>query len=206
MEINDSGNMKIGITKMYEEISELIGLKDYKIVNPYNEKVDCDLLIISKGYKDKVKRLNPNSEIFEVKSATFRDLIETLEDIKKLKIGDENKINYSIKLLKYKEKKIKELAKNLLKDLNVEVNPITEFVKKIVEDLNLKISENGVLIVPDYFLKNQNYKNNKNNAKVIILKTHNYNLRLIERIEDRYLQIIQKLRDFHERTYQRRSK
>ncbi|WP_214400188.1 hypothetical protein [Methanocaldococcus lauensis] len=198
--------MKIGITKMYEEISELIGLKDYKIVNPYNEKVDCDLLIISKGYKDKVKRLNPNSEIFEVKSATFRDLIETLEDIKKLKIGDENKINYSIKLLKYKEKKIKELAKNLLKDLNVEVNPITEFVKKIVEDLNLKISENGVLIVPDYFLKNQNYKNNKNNAKVIILKTHNYNLRLIERIEDRYLQIIQKLRDFHERTYQRRSK
>ncbi|WP_456375509.1 hypothetical protein [Methanocaldococcus sp.] len=198
--------MKIGITKMYEEISKLISLKDYKIVNPYNEKVDCDLLIISKGYKEKVKRLNPNSEIFEVKSATFRDLIETLEDIKKLKIGDENKINYSIKLLKYKEKKIKELAKNLLKDLNVEVNPITEFVKKIVEDLNLKISENGVLIVPDYYLSNQNYKNNKNNANVIILKTHNYNLRLIERIEDRYFQIIEKLRDFHERTYQRRSK
>ncbi|WP_456416376.1 hypothetical protein [Methanocaldococcus sp.] len=198
--------MKIGITKMYEEISKLIGLKDYKIVNPYNEKVDCDLLIISKGYKEKVKRLNPNSEIFEVKSATFRDLIETLEDIKKLKIGDENKINDSIKLLKYKEKKIKELAKNLLKDLNVEVNPITEFVKKIVEDLNLKISENGVFIVPDYYLSNQNYKNNKNNAKFIILKTHNYNLGLIERIEDRYLQIIEKLRDFHERTYQRSSK
>ena len=198
--------MKIGITKMYEEISKLISLKDYKIVNPYNEKVDCDLLIISKGYKEKVKRLNPNSEIFEVKSATFRDLIETLEDIKKLKIGDEDKINDSIKLLKYKEKKIKELAKNLLKDLNVEVNPITEFVKKIVEDLNLKISENGVLIVPDYYLSNQNYKNNKNNANVIILKTHNYNLRLIERIEDRYFQIIEKLRDFHERTYQRRSK
>ncbi len=84
--------MKVGITKMYEEISELIDLKDYKIVNPYNEKVDCDLLIISKGYKEKVKRLNPNSEIFEVKSATFRDLIETLEDIKKLKIGDEDKM------------------------------------------------------------------------------------------------------------------
>ncbi|MCQ6254210.1 hypothetical protein [Methanocaldococcus sp.] len=198
--------MKVGITKMYEEISELIDLKDYKIVNPYNEKVDCDLLIISKGYKEKVKRLNPNSEIFEVKSATFRDLIETLEDIKKLKIGDEDKINDSIKLLKYKEKKIKELAKNLLKDLNVEVNPITEFVKKIVEDLNLKISENGVFIVPDYYLSNQNYKNNKNNAKFIILKTHNYNLGLIERIEDRYLQIIEKLRDFHERTYQRSSK
>ncbi|CAB3289924.1 conserved protein of unknown function [Methanocaldococcus lauensis] len=198
--------MKIGITKMYKEISELIGLKDCKIVNPYNEKVDCNLLIISKGYKDKVKRLNPNSEIFEVKSATFKDLLETLEDIKKLKIGNEDKINDSIKLLKYKEKKIKELAKNLLKDLNVEVNPITEFVKKIVEDLNLKISENGVLIIPDYYLSNQNNKNNKNNANVIILKTHNYDLGLIERIEDRYFQIIEKLRDFHERTYQRRSK
>ncbi len=88
----------------------------------------------------------------------------------------------------------------------MEVNPITEFVKKIVEDLNLKISENGVFIVPDYYLSNQNYKNNKNNAKFIILKTHNYNLGLIERIEDRYLQIIEKLRDFHERTYQRSSK
>ncbi len=191
---------------MYEEISKLIGIKDYKIVNPYNEKVDCDLLIISKGYKEKVKKLNPNSEIFEVKSATFRDLIETLEDIKKLKIGDGDKINDSIKLLKYKEKKIKELAGELLKDLNVEVNPITEFVKKIVEDLNLKISDNGVLIVPDYYLANQNDKNIKNNANVIILKTHNYNLGLIERIEDRYLQIIEKLRDFNERTYQRSSK
>ncbi len=183
------GIMKIGITKMYKEIADLIGLKDYEVVNPYNSKVDCDFLIISKGYKERVKNLNPKVEIFEVKSATFKDLIETLEELKKSSIGDEEKINKSIEFLKHKEREIKELAK----DLNVKVNPKTEFVKKVIEDLGLKISDNGILIVPDYLFNGEQKEN------IIILKTHNYDLGLVERIEDRYLQIINKLRDFYEK-------
>ncbi|XRP96251.1 hypothetical protein ACO3UB_04720 [Methanocaldococcus sp. 16A] len=181
--------MKIGITKMYKEIADLIGLEDYEIVNPYKEKCNCDFLIISKGYKDRVRRLNPNAEIFEVKSATFKDLIESLGELRKLGIGDEEKINNSIEFLKNKEKEIK----NLAKDLNIEVNPKTEFVKKVIEDLGIKISNKGIIIIPDYL--------NKNYSNAIILKTHNYDLELVERIEDRYLQIIEKLRDFYERTY-----
>ncbi|MEO2116783.1 MAG: hypothetical protein ABGW92_00015 [Methanocaldococcus sp.] len=181
--------MKIGITKMYKEIADLIGLEEYRIVNPYNSKVDCDFLIISKGYKERVKKLNPEAEIFEVKSATFKDLIETLEELKKLSIGDEEKINNSIEFLKHKEKEIKELAKNL----NVKVNPKTEFVKKVVEDLDLEISDNGILIIPDYLFDGNHIEN------IILLKTHNYDLGLVERIEDRYLQIINKLRAFYEK-------
>jgi len=183
------GIMKIGITKMYKEIADLIGLKDYEVVNSYNSKVDCDFLIISKGYKERVKNLNPKVEIFEVKSATFKDLIETLEELKKLDIGDEEKINKSIEFLKHKEREIKELVK----DLNVKVNPKTEFVKKVIEDLGLEISDNGILIVPDYLFNGEQKEN------IIILKTHNYDLGLVERIEDRYLQIINKLRDFYEK-------
>ncbi|ACV24810.1 hypothetical protein [Methanocaldococcus fervens] len=176
--------MKIGITKMYEEIADLIGLEDYEVVNPYNEKVDCDFLIISKGYQGRVKKLNPEVEIFEVKSATFKDLIESLKELKKLGIGNEEKINQSISLLKNKEKVIKNLAKGL----NVKVNPRTEFVRKVVEDLRLKISNDGILIIPDYFPNIEDLKN------AIVLKTHNYDLKLVERIEDRYLQIIQSIR------------
>ncbi|WP_457613900.1 hypothetical protein [Methanocaldococcus sp.] len=178
--------MKIGITKMYKEIADLIGLKDFKIVDPYNSKVDCDFLIISKGYKERVKKLNPEAEVFEVKSATFTDLIDSLEELKKLGIGDEEKINNSIKFLKNKEKEIKNLSENI-KKLNIKINPKTKFIKKVVEDLGLEISNDGILIIPDYLFDGKNIEN------IIILKTHNYDLGLVERIEDRYLQIINKL-------------
>lgn len=95
---------------MYKEIADLIGLEEYEIVNPYNTKVDCDFLIISKGYKERVKKLNPESEIFEVKSATFMDLIKSLEELKKLGIGKEGKIDKSIEFLKNKEKEIKKIG------------------------------------------------------------------------------------------------
>ncbi|EHP87236.1 hypothetical protein [Methanotorris formicicus] len=183
--------MKVGVTKMYREIADLIGLRDYKIVNPYKEKCNCDFLIISKGYKEIVKKLNPNAEIFEVRSATFKDLIETLEELKRLNIGDEKKINNSIESLKNKEREIKKLSKNL----NAKVNPKTEFVKRVVKDLDLEISNDGISIIPDYLFDGKKMEN------IIILKTHNYNLGLVERIEDRYLQIINKLRDFYERTH-----
>ena len=198
--------MKIGITKMYKEIADLIGLENYEIVNPYNSKVDCDFLIISKGYKERVKNLNPEAEIFEVKSATFRDLIETLKELKKLCIGKEEKINNSIEFLKNKEREIKELAKGL----NIKVNPKTEFVKRVVDDLGLEISDNGILIIPDYLFDGKDSDKNLRFSlletsfqieNVIILKTHNYNLGLVERIEDRYLQIINNLRGFYERTH-----
>jgi len=159
----------IGITEMYKEIGEMIGVK-YKVVNPYKNKVDCQILIISKGYKERVKKLNPNAKIYEVRSATFKDLIESLQELKE--IGDRKKIEESIKKIKKKEREIK----GLLKNKKVKVNPKTEFLKKIVLDLGLEISNDGVEIKPDYLGGD--------------IKTHRYDLDLLERIEDRYKQII----------------
>jgi segregation and condensation protein B len=183
--------MIIGITKMYKEIADLIGFEDYEMVNPYKEKCNCDFLIISNGYKERVKKLNPNAEIFEVRSATFKDLIESLKELEKLGFGNKEKINNSIEFLKNKEKEIKKLSKNL----NAKVNPKTDFVRKVVEDLDLEISDDGILIIPDYLF------DGKERDDAIILKTHNYDLGLVERIEDRYLQIINNLRGFYERTH-----
>lgn len=78
----------------------------------------------------------------------------------------------------------------MVKDLNVKVNPKTEFIRKVVEDLGLEISDNGILIIPDYLFDGKNIEN------IIILKTHNYDLGLVERIEDRYLQIIQSIQKY----------
>ena len=79
--------------------------------------------------------------------------------------------------------------------MNAKVNPKTDFVRKVVEDLDLEISDDGILIIPDYLF------DGKERDDAIILKTHNYDLGLVERIEDRYLQIINNLRGFYERTH-----
>ncbi|ENN95882.1 hypothetical protein J422_05419 [Methanocaldococcus villosus KIN24-T80] len=169
--------MRVGITKMYKDIADLIGLEEYEIVDPYNKNVNCDFLIISKGYKERVKMFNKNAYIFEVRSATFKDLIESLNELKKLGLGKRDKIDESIEMLKKKERDIKSLI-----NFKFKVNPKTEFIKRVVEDLGLEISEDGVTIAPDYV-----------GEADIIIETHK-NLPLIERIEDRYLQIINKIK------------
>lgn len=156
---------------MYEDILRTIGA-NYKVVNPYNEKVDCDIIIISKGYREKVKKLNPNAKIIEIKSSTFKDLISSLEELKKLKIGDNRKINSFINYIKKRE----QIIKNKLKYKNVKVNPIGSMIKKVVIDLGLEIDNEGILLAPDYLGGE--------------IKTHRYDLSTLERIEDRYIQII----------------
>ncbi|ADG13340.1 conserved hypothetical protein [Methanocaldococcus infernus ME] len=164
----------IGITEMYKDIGEMIGVK-YRVVNPYKEKVNCSILIISKGYKERVKKLNPEAKIFEVRAATFRDLIESLEMLKE--IGDEKKIEESIRKIREREREVKKLLKRKAK-----VNPKSKFLERIALDLNLEISEDGIELVPDYLGGN--------------IRTHRYDLGLIERIEDRYRQVIEIINSF----------
>ncbi len=125
---------------MYKDIAELIGLENYKVVNPYKEKVDCSFIIISYGYKDRVKKLNPNAEIFEIRAGTFRELIETLKLLKDLEIGDKKKIDETIKYIEEKEKSIKKLANNI----KISVNPKGKLLKKVCKDLGLKIDSHGI--------------------------------------------------------------
>ena len=175
---------RTAITKMYRDIAEIIGIEDYDVVNPYNNKLNkkYDLLIISKGYKERVEKLNPYP-IFEIKSATFDDLINSINELKKLNIGDSTKIKNYIETINKKKNQIKSLKYNK----NVKINSKTEFIKKVIVDLDIALSDDGILIIPDYMVKDDNYNEIDNK---IILNTHRYDLNTLERIEDRYLSII----------------
>lgn len=171
---------------MYRDIAEIIGIEDYDVVNPYNNKLKehYDLLIISKGYKERVEKLNPYP-IFEIKSATFDDLIESMNELKKLNVGAPDKIENYIETINKKKNKIKSLEYNK----NVKINSETEFIKKIIVDLGITPSDDGILIIPDYMID----EDDDNNYNKIILNTHRYDLNTLERIEDRYLSIIESI-------------
>jgi segregation and condensation protein B len=171
---------------MYRDIAEIIGIEDYDVVNPYNNKLKehYDLLIISKGYKERVEKLNPYP-IFEIKSATFDDLIESMNELKKLNVGAPDKIENYIETINKKKNYIKSLKYNK----NVKINSKTEFIKKIIVDLGITPSDDGILIIPDYMID----EDDDNNYNKIILNTHRYDLNTLERIEDRYLSIIESI-------------
>ncbi len=195
--------MKVGITKMYRDIAEIIGIEDYDVVNPYNNKLKehYDLLIISKGYKERVQKLNPYP-IFEIKSATFDDLIDSINELGNLHadLGNPNKIKNYIETINKKKNYIKSLKYNK----NVKLNSKTDFIRKIIVDLGIDLSDDGILVIPDYMSnkdssnkdssnKDSSNNNNEITNKTIILNTHRYDLNTLERIEDRYLSIIKSI-------------
>jgi len=173
--------LKVGVTKMYKDVAENIGIENYSVVDPYNTKLKdkYSLLIISKGYKNRVKKLNP-FPIFEISSATFDDLIDSVMELGKLNIGSPRKIEKYLLDIEEKKRHVKSLKFNR----DVEVNPVSEFVKKVVLDLGIPISENGIPVVPDYMVNRFRKKD------ILILKTHRYDLNTLERVEDRYLSLI----------------
>ena len=177
--------LKVGVTKMYRDVAENIGIEDYSVVDPYNTKLEgrYSLLIISKGYRDRVKKLNP-FPIFEISSATFDDLIESVKGLSKLNIGSPEKIERYLLDIEERKKYIKSLKFNR----DVKVNPVSDFVKKVVLDLGVPISEDGIPVVPDYMVERY-----KDNNKILVLKTHRYDLSTLERVEDRYLSLIRLL-------------
>ena len=177
--------LKVGVTKMYRDVAENIGIKDYSVVDPYNTKLKdrYSLLIISKGYRDRVKRLNP-FPIFEVSSATFEDLIDSVKGLSRLNVGSPEKIERYLFDIEERKRYIKSLKFNR----DVEVNPVSDFVKKVVLDLGIPISKEGIPVVPDYMVERY-----KDNNKILVLKTHRYDLNTLERVEDRYLSLIRLL-------------
>lgn len=120
----------IGVSKMYSEIMELCGIKDFEIVNPYKNSCNCDYLLISKGYFEKVHKLNPNSKIIEINSATFLDLIKSLESLKKENIGDNESIGQSIEKLKKLDFKIKNDNLEFVKNFKYNIDSDSKFIKK----------------------------------------------------------------------------
>ncbi|MBB6067689.1 hypothetical protein [Methanococcus maripaludis] len=179
----------IGVSKMYSEIIDLLGIEDFKIVNPYNSYCNCEYILISKGYFDKVRKLNPNSKIIEINSATFLDLIESLEKLKTENIGNIDIINQSIENLKKLDFKIKKDNFEFVKNFECNIDSDSKFIKRILDDLGFEHKNASTIkIIPDYNLKEDLDLND-----IIILKTHRYDLKLVERIENRYMSILNSL-------------
>ena len=183
--------LKVGVTKMYRDIPEKIGIKDYSVVDPYNTKLKgrYSLLIISKGYGDRVKRLN-SFPIFEISSATFDDLINSVKGLSKLNVGSPEEIDKYLLDIERRKRCIKSLKFNR----DIEVNPVSDFVKKVVLDLGVPVSKDGIPVVPDYMVERY-----KDNNKILVLKTHRYDLNTLERIEDRYISLINLLNSLYGR-------
>ncbi|MCS3901443.1 hypothetical protein [Methanococcus voltae] len=224
----------LAITKMYQELMDLIGVDDegYELINPYRKDSDLkhvldyyDYILISKGYTKRVSNntgANPD-KIVEVSSATIGSLINTLNDLKQLNIGNSETIEESITQLSDLNVKIhsNEENKKLVDEFNSKniVITNTSFIQKILDDLGInnckvnldmieEICKAGCLInlgkttmddlkkliiVPDYDIDKINELNLKDkfNSNLCILKTHDYDLELIERIENRYAQILE---------------
>ncbi|MBP2172674.1 hypothetical protein [Methanococcus voltae] len=224
----------LAITKMYQELMDLIGVDDddYELINPYKKDSDLkhvsdyyDYIIISKGYTKRVSNntgANPD-KIVEVSAVTIGSLINTLNDLKQLKIGNCQKIDESVNQLSemntqiHSDNEIKELVDNFNSKNIIITN--TSFIQKILDDLGLnnckvnlemidEICRAGCLInlgsntmddlqklviVPDYDLDKIDDLNLKDkfDSNLCILKTHDYDLELIERIENRYNQILE---------------
>ncbi|ABO35318.1 condensin subunit ScpB [Methanococcus maripaludis C5] len=183
----------IGVSKMYSEIIDLSGIKNFEIVNPYKTSCNCEYLLISKGYFDRVHKLNPNSKIIEINSATFLDMIESLEKLKNENIGDNDSINKSIEKLKKLDFRIKNDNSEFVKNFRYNIESNSKFVKKIIDDLGFEHKTGRTIkIIPDYNLNEDLDLND-----IIILKTHNYGLKLVERIENRYMSILNSLNNIN---------
>lgn len=180
--------LKVGVTEMYRDVVENIGIKNYSVVDPYSTKLKnkYSLLIISKGYRDKVRRLNP-FPIFEISSATFKDLINSVRGLSRLNIGSPEKIERYISEIEKRERYIKSLQFNR----DVEVNPVCRFIEKVVLDLKIPVSDRGIPLVPDYMANGY-----RDSEKTLVLKTHRYDLNTLARVEDRYLSIIRLLKNY----------
>ena len=144
---------RIGVTPMYESLMGRCGIP-YVVVNAYNPSAndlalfgDIRLLVISKGYTDKVKQ-HFSGEIIEIASATFDDLIGSLSAISRY--GKKRDVSKVLSELEELKERYHERSRKLNTKLEVRAKPATEMAAHILNDLGFAISQTGILVAPDY--------------------------------------------------------
>lgn len=186
------GRTLIAFTPMYESLAIMCGIEDYRVINAYKpseeeieELADISLLIITRGYSKEVSRYY-DGEIIEVGSTTFDDIIEAIQKLnnygKKEKIKD---TLFNIDMLKEKY-----ISKALV--IENKVKPATEMIAKIVNDLRLNVSNEGIVIAPDYGLSRDGIDISKG-AEIIVPTHGSVQEDLIERVCKKYDTIIDEL-------------
>lgn len=175
----------IGVTRGYLSLMFLLGIEDFKVVDPYKPTQEEEQrmkgigkLVISKGYGEKVAEYF-NGEIIEIRAVTFDDLLETLGFL--YPMGQKDKGLQAIE--RVKKLKSEYLSKSL--GVSARVKPATDMVARLIADMKLNVSNDGLLVAPDYGLSSGGM--NVSEGADILVPTHqNASQDIIERVYRRY--------------------
>jgi len=187
------GKQGIGVSPMYESLMALCGIEEYIVVNPYTQAEEGRLqelgvLIISKGYKEKVGEYF-DGRIIEVQATTFEDLITSINMLSEY--GSKRKVKESIEY-------ISELKDEYIDKANfipAKVMPQTEMVSRMINEMGLGISGDGVKIAPDYGTSSEG-KEVGEGADILIPTHKNADMDIVKRICQKYDAVIGGLKNW----------
>ena len=175
----------IGVTRSYLSLMFLLGIENFKVVQPYNPS-DADIqriksmgkLIISNGYKEKVAEYF-DGEIIQIKAVTFDDLLDTIEKLSYL--GRRDKVNETMKTVR--KLRSQYISKGM--SISTSVRPATDMIARLVADMKLTVSADGMLRAPDYGLSSQGVDVSRG-ADILVPTHNNAPYGMLERVCKRY--------------------
>jgi segregation and condensation protein B len=179
-------------TPMYESLLQHCGMKEFIVSkelysNPENiaELREASAVIISRGYGKRIKE-HLTGELIEVSAATFEDLIESMKKLQHL--GKTKLVNE--KIAEITEMRARYIDKTL--GLTTAVSPATDMAARIAKELRLHISTKGKKLAPDYGTTQDGVEVTR--GAEILIPTHQKNMDVIERINQRYQSIIDQIK------------
>ncbi|WNY27241.1 SMC-Scp complex subunit ScpB [Methanolapillus ohkumae] len=199
-----SPEKRVVVTEMYESLARMCGMTNYKVANPYtpseaDQKIisESNILILAKGYSDKVLDANPafSGQIVEVSSTTFKDLMDGIVAVREMlgedfpRLGKAAKADENIKDLQ----ELQEIYRKKALLIQSKANPATEMSAKLINDLGIGISMDGILVSPDYGKSSSGKKIPKG---TVIFPTHkSQSGNLIKRVCEKYDAVIAGLKE-----------
>lgn len=187
------GKQGIGVSPMYGSLMTLCGIEEYTVVSPYapaeKERLqELGVLIISKGYKEKVAAYF-DGRIIEVQATTFEDLITSINML--AEYGSKRKVKESVEY-------ISELKSEYIDKANfitAKVMPQTEMISRMINEMGLGISGDGFKIAPDYGTSSEG-KEVGGGADILIPTHKNADMDIVKRICQRYDAVIEGLKNW----------
>lgn len=195
---------KLAVTEMYESLMRMCGITNYKVVNPYKPdendlKIleETDILIMAKGYADKLQELNPpyGGTVLEMSSTTFGDLMDDIRLIEKElgedfpRFGKQSKKEENINDLK----ELLEIYRNKALMVKAKASPGTEMSSKILNELKINVAVDGIVVSPDYGTTKAGKKVKKGEVVFPTHKSQSGNL--IKRVCEKYDAVIGGLKE-----------
>jgi segregation and condensation protein B len=187
------GKQGIGVSPMYESLMALCGIEEYSVVSPYTQAEEerlkeLGVLIISKGYKEKVGAYF-DGRIIEVQATTFEDIITSINML--AEYGSKRKVKESIEYIS----ELKDEYIDKANFITAKVMPQTEMISRMINEMDLGISGDGVKIAPDYGTSSEG-KEIGGGADILIPTHKNAEMDIVKRICQRYDAVIEGLKNW----------